>query len=92
MIRGCQRRIYHVKNPQSEIFDEAYFVLRRGYVSRGELSARDGELGAEAARITALTDRGTPPRRTRRDRIVSFLAGAAAAGGAVGVAALLTLR
>ena len=29
-VRGCEKRIYHVKNTESELFDEAYFILKVG--------------------------------------------------------------
>lgn len=29
MIKGCQKKIIYLKNTDSGIFDEAYFVLRR---------------------------------------------------------------
>lgn len=28
MVRGCQKKIIYLKNTQSEIFDEAYFVIK----------------------------------------------------------------
>ena len=28
MVRGCQKKIIYLKNTDSEVFDEAYFVLR----------------------------------------------------------------
>ena len=28
-MRGCERRIYHVKNADSPCFEEAYLVMRR---------------------------------------------------------------
>lgn len=30
MIKGCQKRIIHIKNTNSPYFEEAYFVLRDG--------------------------------------------------------------
>lgn len=48
MIKGCQKKIIYLKNTDSGIFDEAYFVLRRD----GE-SDRFGEadMVSEAKRI-----------------------------------------
>ena len=28
MVRGCQKKIIYLKNTQSEIFEEAYFVIK----------------------------------------------------------------
>ncbi len=28
MVRGCQKKIIYLKNTQSKIFEEAYFVIR----------------------------------------------------------------
>ena len=30
-MRGCQKRVIYMKNTGSEVFDEAYFVVRDGY-------------------------------------------------------------
>ena len=31
MVKGCQRRIIHLKNTGSEMFEEAYFLLNDKY-------------------------------------------------------------
>ncbi len=28
MIKGCQKRVIQIKSPKSEIFEEAYFILK----------------------------------------------------------------
>ena len=28
MIKGCEKRVIHVKSPKSDIFEEAYFILK----------------------------------------------------------------
>ena len=30
-MRGCQKRVIYMKNTGSEVFDEAYFVVKDGY-------------------------------------------------------------
>ena len=35
MIKGCKKKIIYLKNTDSDIFDEAYFVLRREVRARG---------------------------------------------------------
>ena len=91
MIRGCQRRIYHVKNPGGEIFEEAYFVLRRDYSGRGTLNASDGDLAKEALRIADQTC-GVPASGGIREKVVPFVVGASAAVTAIGAAVFLFLR
>lgn len=83
MIRGCERRIYHVKNPESEIFDEAYFILRRGYdpaVSDGRRTALDEEV---RRLISGESVPEYDPRPGRRGRFAAFVAGALISAAAV---------
>ena len=59
-MRGCQRQIIMLKGTDSQIFDEAYFLLRKDFDrSRGS----EGELVREAERLVALN---TTCRRVRR--------------------------
>lgn len=46
-MRGYQKKVVYVRNPESRIFDEAYFVLREG--SDPCVSSRD--MVEEATRI-----------------------------------------
>ena len=48
MVRGYQRRIIHLKNTESNVFDEAFFV-----VGEQGLGMCEGELIAEANRIVS---------------------------------------
>lgn len=57
-MRGCQRKIILLKGTDSQIFDEAYFLLRRDFEERGQ-----EEIVREAQRIV---DRNTTRRRRRR--------------------------
>jgi len=79
MIRGCQRRIYYVKNPGGEVFDEAYFVIRKNYTGRGTTLTGDAELADEAKKIVAQAMGSDDKKRARRARLTAFFAGAAAA-------------
>ena len=76
VVRGCERRIYHVKNTESEIFDEAYFVLKRQERGRA-ISPR--ELEREALRIVncAVATEPIPivPCR-KKERLRAYVAGA----------------
>lgn len=74
-MRGCQRQIIMLRGTDSQIFDEAYFLLRKDFDrSRGE----EGELVREAERLVALNT------TRRRVRVVSkwalFAAGMLAGG------------
>lgn len=54
MVKGCQRKIYHVKNTESRIFEEAYFVLKKRVSSEyapGICYVSDREMAAEAERL-----------------------------------------
>ncbi len=84
MLRGCQKRIFYVKNPESDIFDEAYFILRRG---AGIPQGRGGsgktiphsQIKLEAERL--MTDAGSGSARvgakSKKERIAAFLLGIA---------------
>jgi len=87
MVRGCEKRIYYVKNPESELFDEAYLVLRRG-AKTSSVSAREIEL--EAMRIVRGSDRPSPVNVCRkRDGLRAFLAGALLSAVVIGGLSLL---
>ncbi len=58
-MRGCERRIIMLKGTDSEIFDEAYFLLRKDF-KKGE---GDTEMLTEAHRIVSLN---TTKRRSHR--------------------------
>ncbi len=78
MIRGCQRRIYYVKNPGGDVFDEAYFVIRKDYAGRGTTLTGDAEIADEAKRIVEQAAEGGAKKK-KREKLTAFLAGAAAA-------------
>lgn len=84
MVRGCEKRIYYVKNPDSEIFDEAYLILKRQGEGR-RASPREVEL--EAARIlrSASNSRGGGDRT----RLRAFLCGALVSAAFIGIVSLL---
>ena len=46
MVRGCQRKVIFLKNTESEIFSEAYFIVAAG--SRG---VSEADMVREANRI-----------------------------------------
>ena len=46
MLKGCQKRIVFLKDTGSELFDEAYFVIKAEYQNKSE-----GEFIQEATKI-----------------------------------------
>jgi len=81
-LRGCERKVILLKGTASQMFDEAYFLLRPDFERRGQ-----EEMLHEAIRIV---DRNTTRRRRRRVTgrdAVSF-----ALGIAIGAALMFFLR
>lgn len=91
MLRGCQKRIYYIKDPRSTLFSEAYFVLKTEHLP----PVREKELAEEARRIVENFDR--PGRRCVHDdnaflpgqKIGAFIVGAASSSAIIGGIALL---
>lgn len=87
MIRGCEKRIYYLKNPESELFDEAYLVLRRGVTG---VCATPRELEREAMRIVRGGDDGRRVQpRASGGRIRAFILGAALSALLIGIFLLI---
>lgn len=88
VVRGCEKRIYYVKNPDSEIFDEAYLILRRQ--ERGR-TASPREIELEAMRIVNGASAGheSIPVRNRYEKLKTFLAGAAASALIIGMVSVV---
>lgn len=87
MVRGCEKRIYYVKNPESELFDEAYLILRRGARTS---AATPREIELEAMRIVRGSDK--PSCRTpygKRGNLKAFLAGAILSAFIIGAFSLI---
>jgi len=49
MIKGIAKRMFILKNMKSEIFDEAYFIMKEDIVER--MPADDADMVKEASRI-----------------------------------------
>ncbi len=64
-MRGCKRQIILLKGTDSQIFDEAYFLVRRSAEKCGQ-----EEIVREAQRIV---DRNTTRRRPRRVSVRDIL-------------------
>ena len=93
-MRGCERRVYYVKNADSPLFEEAVFVLRRPRRGRPVGTPRPSSLAEEAERIIresgprlrALT-RPAPIRRLSPP--AAFMLGAGTTSVFIGAAAAL---
>lgn len=96
MLRGCQKRIYYVKNPESDIFDEAYFILRRGAGlphGRGDGASHMSKMKLEAERLMADAGESSASTRMRRrrEKIIAFFFGICASAAAAALVALIML-
>lgn len=96
MVRGCQKRIYYIKDPHSALFAEAYFVLKNNSNTLlSETSLSDRELAVEAERIVNDMERRDklpcpPPQYSPiGQRIGAFVIGAASSSAVIGGIALL---
>ncbi|MCD8002814.1 MAG: hypothetical protein LUG88_02695 [Clostridia bacterium] len=49
MIKGCERRMIKIENPDSELFESAYFIIRQNVPVPKK--AKRGEMMREAVRI-----------------------------------------
>ncbi len=79
MVRGCEKRVVRLQNPDSRFFDEVYFMLR-DELPHAPFSEAD--IVAEANRIleeNVVLRRGGTFRLERRLRLRYFLFGVAAA-------------
>lgn len=49
MIKGCERRMIKIENPDSELFESAYFIIRQNVPVPKK--AKRGDMMKEAVRI-----------------------------------------
>ena len=91
MVRGCQRRIYVVKNTDSTLVEEASFILKHNPSQKPTVS--ESEMAAEANRIVQdVYGFSTVCRRARNGigtKILAFVLGAAASSALFGSVALV---
>ena len=86
-MKGCEKRVIHLKNPGGGLFEEAFFLLRNPVPDKG---SDPREMVAEANRIL-LGCRGGAAKKSRF-RLLAFLSGAIlGAALAVGVLFLIGL-
>ena len=76
LLKGCQKRVVQIKSVPSELFEEAYFILKPS----GEKTAED-DIVKEAERLLkeSLFQKKEKTFRCSWEDILVFLAGAALA-------------
>ncbi len=74
MVRGCEKRVVRLVRPDSEYFEEVFFVLKDGARREAE---RTGDIVREATRL--LSECCGARRERRPFGLLPFLLGAAAA-------------
>lgn len=84
MVKGCQRRIILLRDAGSDMFEEAYFILKPE-----RTNAPEQLMIAEANRI--ITEQRHPPAARPRPWWLLFLGGLCTGGGLVGLLWLLVL-
>lgn len=80
-MRGSEKKVIYVRDTGSKLFEEAYFVLRRG-VSDGEDAVGEADMIREATRLVEAGHRRYPgtARRAKIARAAKmFFAGAGTA-------------
>ena len=82
MLKGCQKKIIHIKNTNSPYFEEAYFILKEGC---DELTF-DNDMLREAVRIAKGTGVSVSKRASKKRRhLLSALIVSAAALALTGI-------
>ena len=69
-MRGCERKIIMLKGTDSEIFDEAYFLIRRD-LKEGKAK----EIVSEAQRIVDMNKTQQRQKRSRKREVITFVLG-----------------
>ena len=92
-MRGSEKMIIYVKDTGSRIFEEAYFVIRRG-IDEEDSRPSENDMVREATRLVTQSGADYPATRRRRrlrTKILFFLAGAAAATSIFGGVWLISI-
>ena len=89
MMKGCQKKIYYMKNPPGKYFEEAYLILKRDIPESKEYM-RSPDLACEADRIVRdASNYFAPPKTHFFNRGVAFALGAASSSALIGTIALI---
>ena len=91
MLKGCSRKIYHVRNTSSKYFDEVYFVLKDG-VSAPNVDTAPS-MSEEAERIIKeagmSVGNSLQCRTSSAGRLTCFLVGVFTSSAILGIIAFL---
>lgn len=79
MLKGCQKNVIILRGTDSEIFEEAFFILKRDAEIDGNL--RENDMISEAKRILEANATSRPVKTVKniRSAIVCFSVGAVSA-------------
>ena len=89
MPKGCQKKIFYMKNPPGKYFEEAYLILKRD-LPESEEKSRSHDLASEASRIIRdACDYFSPPKTHFFNRGIAFVLGAACSSALIGTVALI---
>lgn len=96
MIRGAEKRIFHVRDPHSPYFEEVWFILKRGAGKKRRTPPSAMTLAEEADRIIRGCEAAVlPPKRRapihRLPPTLAFALGAASSSALIGTVALLVV-
>lgn len=88
MVKGCQRRVLHLKNTDSGLFEEAFFLLR----DPGGAGVSHGDMVREANRILlGADDRGATSKKPIKSTgfLLGLLAGLALSAAILFIVSLI---
>jgi len=89
MLKGCQKKIFYMKNPPGKYFEEAYLILKRD-IPEPDSKIPSPDLASEANRIIRdACNYFSPPKNHFLSRGVAFALGAASSSALIGTIALI---
>ncbi len=76
MIKGCSRRMIVLKDTGSELFDEAYFMLKSGKLPKSVKGEKDFIAEANKIVLDASGEKASLPKNSRKNSFfLGFLTG-----------------
>ena len=74
MIKGYSKRVIVVKNPSSDYFDEAYFILKERFAMQKQLPSCETKMIDEANRIISdnMLAKYCTPAQVRKKASIKF--------------------
>lgn len=70
MVKGCQKKMIHIKDTKSRYYEEAYFVLRPGV---GDPKVLETSMIDEAMKIARESIPSAVTKKRRRRAVISLL-------------------